>query len=191
MSVYSVDIAPGVGFIPFLNLKGLIREVPDYPKPGIPFKDITPLLADPLAFGAMVHYLAFDEKVTKRATKVVGLEARGFIFGAALAQSLGIGFIPIRKKGKLPYKRKTLSYDLEYGSDTIEIHEDALSKDDYVLIVDDLLATGGTAEAAIKLVKSLGCHIEGVNFAIELSYLGGRKRLEALEVPVRSVLTYE
>ncbi len=177
----------------FQYMKDLIRTVPDFPKPGIPFKDITPLLADPVGFKHLQGFLRhlatpfYDHGITK----VVGLESRGFILGAPLARDLGAGFVPIRKKGKLPFRTRAQSYDLEYGSDTIEIHDDALTADDKVIIVDDLLATGGTLEAAVKLVQTFGCKIERALVAIELTYLDGWKRLDALDVEVSSLIRYE
>lgn len=156
----------------------LIRNVPDFPKKGILFKDITPLLANPEAFKAII-----DEFVTicknKGITKVVALESRGFIFGAPLAYALGVGFVPIRKRGKLPYKKLSIEFDLEYGKDIIEIHQDALDKNDKVLLVDDLLATGGTMSAAIKLIEQLGAKIEMCAFMCELEFLKGKEKLSA------------
>lgn len=160
------------------EIVSLIRNVPDFPKKGILFKDITPLLANPEAFRAII-----DEFVTicknKGITKVVALESRGFIFGAPLAYVLGVGFVPIRKRGKLPYKKLSIEFDLEYGKDTIEIHQDALNKNDKVLLVDDLLATGGTMSAAIKLIEQLGAKIEMCAFMCELEFLKGKEKLSA------------
>ncbi|MBE3013866.1 adenine phosphoribosyltransferase [Microbispora sp. NEAU-D428] len=161
----------------------LIRDVPDYPKPGILFKDITPLLADHAAFTQVVHELgdglAFD--------KVIGIEARGFILAAPVAYRSGAGFVPVRKKGKLPADTYEASYDLEYGSATIEVHADAFDPGDRVLIVDDVLATGGTARAAVELVGRTGAEVVAVSFLMELSFLSGRDRLPGLDV--RTLLT--
>ncbi|MGI5156663.1 adenine phosphoribosyltransferase [Microbispora sp. CA-102843] len=161
----------------------LIRDVPDYPKPGILFKDITPLLADHAAFTQVVDELGggltFD--------KVVGIEARGFILAAPVAYRSGAGFVPVRKKGKLPADTYEASYDLEYGSATIEVHADAFDPGDRVLIVDDVLATGGTARAAVELVRRTGAEVVAVSFLMELSFLSGRDRLPGLDV--RTLLT--
>ncbi|MEN3537064.1 adenine phosphoribosyltransferase [Microbispora sp. ZYX-F-249] len=161
----------------------LIRDVPDYPKPGILFKDITPLLADHGAFtqvvGELGDGLEFD--------KVVGIEARGFILAAPVAYRSGAGFVPVRKKGKLPADTYEASYDLEYGSATIEVHADAFDPGDRVLIVDDVLATGGTARAAVELVRRTGAEVVAVSFLMELSFLSGRDRLPGLDV--RTLLT--
>ncbi|GAA1279426.1 MULTISPECIES: adenine phosphoribosyltransferase [Planotetraspora] len=156
----------------------LIRDIPDYPKPGILFKDITPLLADHAAFTQVVDELAdglvFD--------KVVGIEARGFILAAPVAYRSGAGFVPVRKAGKLPAATLEASYDLEYGSATIEVHADAFAPGERVLIVDDVLATGGTAEATVELVRRAGAEVTAVSFLMELSFLSGRDRLPGLEV---------
>lgn len=164
----------------------LIRDVPDFPKKGIIFKDITPLLANPQAFKTIIDDLAKLAK-DKKITKVVALESRGFIFGAPLAYVLGVGFVPIRKRGKLPYKKYSIEFDLEYGKDIIEIHQDALTKDDRVLLVDDLLATGGTISAAIKLINKLGAKIEMCAFMCELEFLKGK---EKLSVPSKSLIVF-
>ena len=169
-----------------MDLRKHIRDVPDFPKPGILFKDITPLLGNPGAMAQVINDLA--EPYRKAGvTKVVGIESRGFIFGAPVALALNAGFVPIRKPGKLPWKSRKQSYGLEYGKDTIEIHEDAVGPDDVVLIVDDVLATGGTASAAIDLVKLLGAPVLAAAFVIDLAFLGGAKKLG---VPVSAVLTY-
>lgn len=167
-----------------------IRDVADYPEPGVMFKDITPLLADPAAFTALTDAFA-DIAVRTGATKVVGLEARGFILGAPVAVRAGLGFIPVRKAGKLPGATLAQSYDLEYGSAEIEIHAEDLAPEDRVLIVDDVLATGGTAEAAIQLIHRAGAEVSGVAVLMELSFLNGRLRLEqALRgAAVESLLT--
>ncbi len=168
------------------SLRALVRDVPDFPRPGIVFKDITPLLGDPAAFKATLAGLeALARKLTP--DRIVGIESRGFIFGAALADRLGLGFSPIRKLGKLPYKTDRVQYDLEYGSGTLEAHVDAVKKGERVLVVDDLLATGGTAWAAAQLVERQGGVVVGYLFAIELAFLRGRKRLAA---PVEALLAY-
>ncbi|GGQ85827.1 adenine phosphoribosyltransferase [Streptomyces asoensis] len=155
-----------------------IRDVADYPEPGVMFKDITPLLADPVAFTALTD--AFAEVAERTgATKVVGLEARGFILGAPVAVRAGLGFVPVRKAGKLPGATLAQAYDLEYGSAEIEVHAEDLTADDRVLIVDDVLATGGTAEASIQLIHRAGAEVAGVAVLMELGFLEGRPRLEA------------
>ncbi|HBE88591.1 MAG TPA: adenine phosphoribosyltransferase [Elusimicrobia bacterium] len=169
------------------TLKAAIRDVPDFPKPGIMFKDITPLLNDPALFGLAVKLLAEPYK-GKGITKVVGMEARGFIFAAPVALELGAGFTPVRKKGKLPYKTVSVTYDLEYGQDTLQIHEDALASGEKVLIVDDVLATGGTAKGVCGLVEKLGGKVEAVAMLIELGFLNGRDKLSGY--PVESLIKY-
>jgi adenine phosphoribosyltransferase len=157
-------------------LETRIRDVPDFPKPGIVFKDVTPLLADPVAFAHVVEVMsaAFcDEGIDK----VVGIEARGFILAAPVALACGAGFVPARKAGKLPAARRGVSYELEYGRETIELHEDAFAAGDRVLIIDDVLATGGTAAATVELVESLGGEVVGLAFLIELGFLDGGARL--------------
>ncbi|MET8982323.1 adenine phosphoribosyltransferase [Streptomyces sp. NPDC004539] len=167
-----------------------IRDVADYPEPGVMFKDITPLLADPAAFTALTDAFAAIAERTG-ATKIVGLEARGFILGAPVSVRAGLGFIPVRKAGKLPGATLAQSYDLEYGSAEIEIHAEDLSSEDRVLIVDDVLATGGTAEAAIQLIHRAGAEVSGVAVLMELAFLAGRPRLEAAlrGAPVEALLT--
>ncbi|MFG2072978.1 adenine phosphoribosyltransferase [Nonomuraea maritima] len=155
-----------------------IRDVPDYPKPGVVFKDITPLLADPIAMAAVVDELAGAHE----ADKIVGIEARGFILAAPAAYRAGAGFVPVRKKGKLPSATLEESYDLEYGSATIEVHRDAFAPGDRVLIVDDVLATGGTAKAAVELVERAGAEVVGVAVLMELGFLKGRERLTGIDV---------
>lgn len=158
-----------------------IREVPDYPQPGVVFKDISPLLADHTAFAAVVDAIvAYYGRGT--IDKVVGIEARGFILAAPVAYHFGAGFVPVRKKGKLPAATYTESYDLEYGSETIEVHQDALAPGEQVLIVDDVLATGGTAAAAAQLVRRSGAEVAGLSVLIELGFLKGRDRLPDLDV---------
>jgi adenine phosphoribosyltransferase len=169
------------------ELKAAIRDVPDFPIKGILFKDITPVLQDGQLFRQAVDAIA-DRQKGKNISAVVGIDARGFIFAGAVAYKLGIGFIPVRKKGKLPYKTVVTSYTLEYGSETSEMHVDALQKGDNVIIVDDLLATGGTAMAAATLVKQLGGNIAEIDFLIELSFLKGRDRLK--DYPVYAAITY-
>ncbi|MFI6349678.1 adenine phosphoribosyltransferase [Streptomyces sp. NPDC050560] len=157
-------------------LRARIRDVPDYPEPGVMFKDITPLLADPVAFAALTEALA--ETTTRLgATKVLGLEARGFILGAPVAVRAGLGFVPVRKAGKLPGATLTQRYDLEYGSAEIEVHAEDLAPDDRVMVIDDVLATGGTAEASLRLVGRTGARVVGVAVLMELGFLGGRARL--------------
>ncbi len=158
------------------NIKSKIRDVPDFPREGILFKDITTVLRDKVAFKHSIDLLAKHYE-KQRIEYIAGIEARGFIFGSALAYKLGVGFIPIRKPGKLPSKTERISYDLEYGQDSLEIHTDAVEPGKRVLIVDDLLATGGTADAAIKLVKKIGGVIVGVAFVVELEFLKGREKL--------------
>ncbi|MCP4848492.1 MAG: adenine phosphoribosyltransferase [Verrucomicrobiaceae bacterium] len=169
------------------RLSAAIRDVPDFPKPGILFKDITPVLGDGELFEAAVRGLAETAQGTS-IDKVVGIDARGFIFGAAVSMILGAGFVPIRKKGKLPWATEIESYSLEYGEAEIEIHKDAIMKDEKVLVIDDLLATGGTAQAALKLIKSIGGQVVAVSFFIELTSLGGRERLTGSRV--EAILTY-
>lgn len=158
----------------------VIRDIPDFPAKGVIFKDITPLLSDINLYNRIIETLANQYK-DKNITKVAGLESRGFIFGISLAQKLNIPFVPIRKKGKLPYKTVSVSYDLEYGSATIEMHIDAINEKDNVLIVDDLLATGGTACAAIELVKKLKGNVVACAFVIELTFLNGKEKLKDIE----------
>ena len=163
------------------DLKKYIREVPDFPKPGILFYDITTLLQDPLALRMTVdRFVWFFAK--QRIDKVVGIESRGFMFGPIVAYDLNAGFVPVRKPGKLPAEKVRESYDLEYGTDTLEIHRDAIQPGDNVLIVDDLIATGGTARATAKLVEQLGGKVAGFGFIIELTFLPGREQLHGYEV---------
>ena len=169
------------------RLRRLIRDIPDFPKPGINFRDITPLLADPSGLALSVELLANPYR-GKYIDLVVGAESRGFIFGTAVACCLSAGFGLVRKPGKLPYKRVSKTYDLEYGTDTLEMHADGVIEGQRVLIVDDLLATGGTMTACVDLVKSLGGEVVGVAVLIELLGLGGRDKLDVPDV--HSVLTY-
>ncbi|MEU5776539.1 adenine phosphoribosyltransferase [Streptomyces venezuelae] len=167
-----------------------IRDVPDYPKPGVMFKDITPLLADPAAFAALTETLS-DLSVRHGATKIVGLEARGFILGAPVALRAGLGFIPVRKAGKLPGATLRQRYDLEYGSAEIEVHAEDLAAGDRVMVIDDVLATGGTAAASLDLVRRSGAEVAGVAVLMELGFLDGRRRLEqALDgAPLEALIT--
>lgn len=158
-----------------------IRDIPDFPKPGILFKDITPLLANPEAFGHVIELLTAHYK-KMNISKVVGIESRGFIFGAPLAFSLGVGFVPVRKPGKLPHKTISESYELEYGTDTLEIHEEDMVPGERVLVIDDLLATGGTAGAVGRLLEKLDVEVVSFAFLIELGFLKGRQKLEGHEV---------
>src|SRR5688572_7038313 len=158
-----------------MDLAKLLRDVPDFPKPGILFKDITPLLASPAAMREAIAQLArFD---FGRVDKVAAIESRGFLFGVPLALELGVGFVPVRKPGKLPWKTNRVEYVLEYGSDAVEIHQDAVHPGERVLLVDDLLATGGTMGAACKLIESCGATVGGCAFVVELCFLAGRQRL--------------
>jgi adenine phosphoribosyltransferase len=170
-----------------MDLKQHIRSVPDFPKAGINFYDITTLLKDPAGFQLTIDLLS-TPYIDQRIDAVVGVESRGFILGAAVAERLGAGFIPIRKPGKLPAKALKESYDLEYGKDAIEIHEDAIDKGQRILLVDDVLATGGTAAAAVQLVKKLGGDLQGVAFLIELLFLNGKQKIAGEKV--FSVLQY-
>jgi len=169
-------------------LKKLIREVPDFPKPGINFYDITTLLKDRAGLKTVIDSLR-DHYAKARIDVVLGIEARGFIFGPALAYSLGVGFVPVRKPKKLPAEIVSVEYQLEYGFDTLEIHKDAIERGQNVLIVDDVLATGGTASAVTKLVEKLGGRVAGAGFVLELLFLGGRKKLEGYDI--FSLLAYD
>ena len=170
-----------------LNLKETIRNIPDFPKPGILFRDITTLLNDKTAFKYAIDELTKKFK-DKKIDKVVAVEARGFIFGAAIAHCLGVGFVPVRKKGKLPWKTNSATYELEYGTDTLQMHNDAINPKDRILIVDDLLATGGTAKAVIDLIKQLEGKVAGIAFLIELKDLNGKTKLKGY--PVFSLIKY-
>jgi len=171
------------------DLKSLIRTIPDYPKPGIMFRDVTTLMGNPHGFRAAIDAMAapFHGKVDA----VAGIEARGFVFGGAVAEKLGCGFIPIRKKGKLPWTTIGQQYTLEYGIDTIEIHLDAIQKSQRILIVDDLIATGGTAEAAVKLIQRVGGMIAGATFVIDLPELGGVKLLRSHGVESHALMAFD
>jgi adenine phosphoribosyltransferase len=174
--------------LPPSALKDLIRDVPDFPQPGVVFKDITPLLADGEALSACVDALA-GAFAGRGVAKVIGIEARGFVFAAPVAVALGAGFVPVRKAGKLPWKVHAESYQLEYGSGTLEVHADAVEAGERVLIVDDVLATGGTAAAVARMVAHLGGEPVGCAFVVELAFLGGRGRIGELDT--FSLLTYE
>lgn len=167
--------------------RAAIRDVPDFPQPGILFKDITPVLADPALFRDVIDYFA-ETYSSAEVDVVVGIESRGFIFGAPLALELGAAFVPIRKPGKLPYEKVRIDYALEYGNDSLEAHRDAVADGHRVLVVDDVLATGGTASAATRLVKQLGGEVIGVCFLVELGFLNGRQKLDSVDV--HSLLTY-
>ena len=173
-----------------MNLRDAIRSIPDYPKPGIVFRDITTLLGNPRAFRRSV-----DELVQPYAgtgiEKVAGMEARGFILGGAVAHQLSAGFVPIRKKGKLPHETVSIAYSLEYGVDEMEIHRDAIVAGEKVVLVDDLIATGGTATAAVQLLRNLGADVVATCFVIDLPDLGGADKLRAMGVPVRSLVSFE
>ncbi len=159
-----------------MDLRRYIRDIPDYPKEGILFFDITPLLGNAQAFKATIDAMA-QRFADKGATKVVAAEARGFIFGAPLAYRLGLGFVPIRKPGKLPYSTQSVTYDLEYGTDTLCMHTDAVEQGEPVLVIDDVLATGGTSQGMLHLMQKAGANVVGVGFLIELGFLGGAKKL--------------
>ena len=170
------------------HLKDLIRDIPDFPKPGVVFKDITPLLADPEGFALVID--AFASRFEgQRITKVIGIEARGFILAAPVAYHLGAGFVPVRKVGKLPWDVEAEAYELEYGTGLLEVHSDAVEIGERVLILDDVLATGGTASATVRLAERLGAKVAGLAFVIELAFLDGRRKLPGRELV--SLLTYE
>ena len=171
------------------DLKATIRAIPDYPKPGIMFRDITTLLGEARAFRRAVDELV-QPWAGSKVDKVAGIEARGFILGGAVAHQVSAGFVPIRKKGKLPHKRVSIAYSLEYGLDEMEMHEDAVAKGERVILVDDLIATGGTAEGAVKLLRQMGAVTIAACFVIDLPDLGGAAKLEALGVPVRSLVSF-
>lgn len=173
-----------------MNVKDAIRTVPDHPKPGIMFRDITTLLGDARAFRTAVD-LMVQPYAGVGIDKVVGIEARGFILGGAVAHQLSAGFAPVRKKGKLPARTISQDYALEYGVDTMEMHADALKPSEHVLIVDDLIATGGTAIAAVKLIERLGARLAGATFVVDLPELGGAKKLRALGVRVDAICAFE
>jgi len=171
----------------FSALKAAVRDVPDFPKPGILFKDITPILADGALFRKAVDSFV-EINAGLKIDKVVGIDARGFLFGAAAAYAMGIGFVPVRKKGKLPFQAESVSYALEYGESIIEMHVDAIQPGERIALIDDLLATGGTAAAAVELIAKRGGNLVEAQFLIELEFLNGRKKLEGL--PVRSFIKF-
>ena len=173
-----------------VDIKALIRTVPDFPRPGVQFRDITTLLKDAKSFRAVVERFgnAYREQ---RIDKIAGIESRGFIIGAALAFALGIGFVPIRKRGKLPAENFGQDYALEYGNDRLEMHTDGIQRGERVLVVDDLIATGGTAKAALRLIDMAGGVVVGCAFVIDLPELGGRKRLEARGIPMLALCAFE
>ncbi len=171
------------------TLRNAIRTIPDYPKPGILFRDITTLLGNARAFRRAIDELVQPYAGTK-VDQIAGIEARGFILGGAMAHQLSAGFVPIRKKGKLPHETVRIAYSLEYGVDEMEIHVDAVKPGEKVILVDDLIATGGTAEGAVKLLRQIGAEIVAACFVIDLPDLGGRKKLEAMGVPVRTLVEF-
>lgn len=172
------------------QIQASIKSIPDYPKPGILFRDVTSLMEDAAAYRATIALLV-EKYQDMGFTKIVGTEARGFLFGAPLALELGVGFVPVRKPGKLPRKTIGQSYELEYGTDTLEIHTDAIAKGDKVLVVDDLLATGGTIEATVKLIRQLGGDVEHAAFVINLPEIGGETRLKEFGLNVYSICEFE
>jgi adenine phosphoribosyltransferase len=176
--------------MPVADLKSLIRTIPDYPKQGILFRDVTTLLADAGGFRTAIEQMA-SPFAGAGIESVVGIEARGFILGGAVADKLGCGFVPFRKKGKLPWKTIGQEYTLEYGIDIIEMHEDAIRRDQRILIVDDLIATGGTAEAAVKLVQRAGGRVAGATFIVDLPDLGGSRKLTSLGVRWHALVSFE
>lgn len=176
--------------MPEIDLKSLVRTIPDYPKPGIMFRDITTLLGDAEGLAACIERMAAPY-VDGGVEAVAGIEARGFILGGAVAERLGCGFVPLRKQGKLPARAVGENYELEYGTDIIEVHEDALRKGEKVLLVDDLIATGGSAEAAVKLLRKLGAEVVGAAFVIDLPDLGGCARVAGLGVKCHTLIAFE
>jgi len=172
------------------DLRAAIRTIPDYPKPGIMFRDITTLLGDARAFRRAVDELV-QPWAGSKIDKVAGIEARGFILGGAVAHQVSAGFVPIRKKGKLPHTTVRVAYSLEYGIDEMEMHADAITRGERVVLVDDLIATGGTAEGAVKLLRQMGADVLAACFIIDLPELGGADKLRALGVPVRTLVTFE
>jgi adenine phosphoribosyltransferase len=172
------------------EIRAAIRTIPDYPKPGVMFRDITTLLGDARMFRGVVQRLVEPWRHA-RIDRVAGIEARGFILGGAIAHELSAGFVPIRKKGKLPHTTVRVAYSLEYGLDEMEMHRDALQPGERIILVDDLIATGGTAEAAVKLLRQLGAELLAACFIIDLPDLGGARKLHALEVPVRTLVAFQ
>jgi adenine phosphoribosyltransferase len=173
-----------------MNLKDTIRTIKDYPKPGIMFRDITTLLADARAFRQAIDELV-QPYAGSKISKVAGIEARGFILGGAVAHQMSAGFVPIRKKGKLPHETVSIAYSLEYGIDQMEMHKDAVVRGEKVVLVDDLIATGGTAEAACRLLTQMGAEIVAACFIIDLPDLGGAKKIEKLGIPVRALMAFD
>jgi adenine phosphoribosyltransferase len=173
-----------------MDLKTAIRTIPDYPRPGVMFRDITTLLGDAGAFAYTVDQLV-QPWLDVRVDRVAGIEARGFILGGAVAHALGAGFVPIRKKGKLPHATVRVAYSLEYGLDEMEIHSDGVRGGERILLIDDLIATGGTAEAAVKLLRQLGAEVLAACFIVDLPELAGARRLQAMQVPVRTLVSFE
>jgi adenine phosphoribosyltransferase len=173
-----------------MDFKSIIRDIPDYPKKGIIFKDITTLLKDSNAFQSVIN-IFYDKLKNQKIDKIIGIESRGFIFGAPLAYKLNVGFVPIRKKGKLPSKTICVNYDLEYGTDQIEIHIDAIQKGERVVLIDDLIATGGTALAAIELINRIGAELIETHFLIDLLFLGGSQSIKNLGHKVFSICNYD
>jgi adenine phosphoribosyltransferase len=173
--------------VPIDKLRAAVRDVPDFPKKGIIFKDITPILKDGALFRAAVD-LFLDQCRGRKIDKIVGIDARGFVFGSAVAYELGIGFVPLRKKGRLPYKTESAKYSLEYGEAEMELHIDAITRGEQVVLIDDLLATGGTSASAVTLIKKVGGELLGAQFLIELEFLHGREKL--VPTPVISFLKY-
>lgn len=173
-----------------MNLKDTIRTIPDFPKPGIMFRDITTLMTNRAAFAESVRLLAAPYR-DKGIDNVAGIEARGFVFGAAVALELGAGFVPVRKKGKLPFDTYEQDYELEYGTDTLEIHADSIRGQEKILLIDDLIATGGTAEAAVHLLRQAGSDVVGAAFVIDLPELGGLARIVKMGIPVTALLEFE
>lgn len=172
------------------DLKASVRAIPDYPKPGIIFRDITTLLGEPRAFRRAIDELV-QSWAGSKIDKVAGIEARGFIIGGAIAHQVSSGFVPIRKKGKLPHTCVSMEYALEYGTDKIEVHVDAITPGERVILVDDLIATGGTAEGAIKLLRQIGAEVVAACFVIDLPELGGAAKIRAMGVPVRTLVAFE
>jgi adenine phosphoribosyltransferase len=172
------------------DLKAAIRTIPDYPKPGIMFRDITTLLGNPRAFRRAIDELV-QPWAGSKIDKIAGIEARGFIIGGAVAHQLSAGFVPIRKKGKLPHTTVRVAYSLEYGLDEMEMHEDAVGKGERVILVDDLIAPGGTAEGAVKLLRRMGAEVIAACFMVDLPDLGGAEKLRKLDVPVRTLVSFE
>src|ERR1700684_120771 len=175
---------------PEYDLKATVRTIPDYPKPGVMFRDITTLLGDARAFRRAVDELV-QPWAGSKIDKVAGIEARGFILGGAIAHQVSAGVVPLRKKAKLPYKRVSIGYSLEYGIDEMEMHEDAMVSGERVILVDDLIATGGTAEAAVKLLKQVGANVVAACFIVDLPDLGGAEKIKKLGVPVRTLVSFE